>query len=443
MREIFSDRARLQGILDFESALARAESHAGVIPPSAADVIKKHCDAQHFSYSELAEAASAAGNIAIPIVSALRRRVANENAKAAEFVHWGATSQDAIDTGLVLQIRRGVALLDADAGRLATALAKLAAKHATTPILGRTWLQPAVPITFGLTAVGWLGAVERSRKQLAQAARAASAIQLGGAAGSLAALGDRGLDVAQSLSKELSLELPSLPWHAHRDRIVNLGAALGVLIGALGKIARDISLLMQSEIGEVSEPAAPGRGISSTMPQKHNPVACAAALAAATRAPGLVATLFAGMPQEHQRGLGGWQAEWDTLPELFVLAAGALGPLTGVAEGLVVNTARMRQNIDATNGLVMAESVAMALTPSVGREAAISLVEAAIQRALDQRIQLRAALAGDAEVSRHLTPPLLDQIFSLDDHVKAAERLVERALAESKVRLKPDTTERV
>ena len=163
----------------------------------------------------------------------------------------------------------------------------------------------------------------------------------------------------------------------------------------------------------------------------------------ATRAPGLVATLFAGMPQEHQRGLGGWQAEWDTLPELFVLAAGALGPLTGVAEGLVVNTARMRQNIDATHGLVMAESVTMALTPSVGREAAISLVEAAIQRALDQRIQLRAALGGDAEVSRHLTPPLLDQIFSLDDHVKAAERLVERALAESKVRLKPDTTERV
>ena len=165
------------------------------------------------------------------------------------------------------------------------------------------------------------------------------------------------------------------------------------------------------------------------MPQKHNPVACATALAAATRAPGLVATLFASMPQEHQRGLGGWQAEWDTLPELFVLAAGALSPLAGVAEGLVVNTARMRQNIDATNGLVMAESVAMALTPSVGREAAISLVEAAIRRALDQRGHLRAALASDAEVSRHLTPQMLDQIFSLDDHVKAAERLVERALA--------------
>jgi 3-carboxy-cis,cis-muconate cycloisomerase len=440
MRETFSDRSRLQGILDFEAALARAEARVGVIPAAAADVIKGHCVAEHFDFTELAVAASSAGNIAIPTVAALRRRVAKDDAKAADFVHWGATSQDAIDTGLVLQIRRGAALLDADADRLADVLAKLAEAHAATPILGRTWLQAAVPITFGLTAAGWLDAVERSQEHLAQAARAAGVIQLGGAAGSLAALGDRGRDVAQALAKELALESPELPWHAHRDRIVNLGAALGALIGTLGKIARDISLLMQSEIAEVSEPAAPGRGTSSSMPQKRNPVACAAALAAATRAPGLVATLFAGMPQEHQRGLGGWQAEWDTLPELFLLAADALSHMLGAAEGLVVNTARMRENIDAANGVVMAESVTMALTPAIGRERANALVETASRRALDQRVHLRVALASDGEASRHLTPQMLDQIFSLDAHVKAAEGLVARALDAAKVRLKPDTT---
>jgi 3-carboxy-cis,cis-muconate cycloisomerase len=448
MRETFSEHSRVQGILDFEAALARAEARVGMIPAGAADVIKGHCVAEHFDFRELAAAASSAGNIAIPIVSALRRRIAKDDAKAADFLHWGATSQDAIDTGLVLQIRRGAALLDADAGRLADVLAKLAERHAATPILGRTWLQAAVPITFGLTAAGWLGAVERSQEQLAQAARAASVIQLGGAAGSMAALGDRGPDVARALAKELALDLPSLPWHAHRDRIVNLGAALGALIGTLGKMARDISLLMQSEIAEVSEPSAPGRGTSSSMPQKSNPVACAAALAAATRAPGLVATLFAGMPQEHQRGLGGWQAEWDTLPELFLLAADALRQMLGAAEGLVVDTARMRANIDATKGVVMAESVAMALTPAIGRERANALVEAASRRALDQRIHLRAALAGDGEVSRHLTPQMLDQLFSLETHIKAAEGLVTRTLAVAKVRLpsaalgpgKPDTT---
>jgi 3-carboxy-cis,cis-muconate cycloisomerase len=429
MREIFSSRGRVQGILDFEGALARAESQVGVIPAAAADIIKSHCAAEHFNITDLAAAASTAGNIAIPIVSALRTRIAKDDARAADFLHWGATSQDAIDTGLVLQIRRGAASLDADASRFADLLAALAEKHAATPILGRTWLQAAVPITFGLTVAGWLGAVERAQAQLAKAARAAGVIQLGGAAGSLAALGDRGRDVTRALAKELALDAPDLPWHAHRDRIVNLGAALGTLIGTLGKMARDISLLMQSEIAEVSEPAAPGRGTSSSMPQKHNPVACAAALAAATRAPGLVATLFAGMPQEHQRGLGGWQAEWDTLPELFLLAADALGHLAGAAEGLVVNTARMRENIEATNGVVMAESVAVALTPATGRERANALVEAASRRALDQRIHLRAALAADGEVSRHLTPQTLDQIFSLDAYVKAAERMVARALA--------------
>jgi 3-carboxy-cis,cis-muconate cycloisomerase len=435
MREIFSNRGRVQGILDFEAALARAESQIGVVPAAAADVIKSHCVAEHFNFSELAAAASTAGNIGIPLVSALRKRIAKDDAQAAGFVHWGATSQDAIDTGLVLQIRRGAASLNAGAGRFADLLAALAEKHAATPILGRTWLQAAVPITFGLTVAGWLCAVERAQAQLAQAARAASVIQLGGAAGSLAALGDRGRDVTRALAKELALDAPDLPWHAHRDRIVNLGAALGTLIGTLGKIARDISLLMQSEIAEVSEPAAPGRGTSSSMPQKHNPVACAAALAAATRAPGLVATLFAGMPQEHQRGLGGWQAEWDTLPELFLLAADALGHLVGAAEGLVVNTARMRENIEATNGVVMAESVAVALTPATGRERANALVEAASRRAFDQRIHLRAALAADGEVSRHLTPQTLDQIFSLDAYVKAAERLVAGALGARPARM--------
>jgi 3-carboxy-cis,cis-muconate cycloisomerase len=437
MRAVFSDRSRLQGILDFESALARAQSQLGIIPAAVAPVIQKHCVADLFDISTIAKGAASAGNVAIPVVSALRRLVAaaasdaaeaSGPASAASFVHWGATSQDAIDTGLVLQIRDAGETLDVDAKRLSRALRALAEKHAATPILGRTWLQQAVPITFGLKAAGWFSAVERSRARLGRAARAASVVQFGGAAGSLASLGNCGLEVADALAKELHLDVPDLPWHAHRDRIVEVGSAVGMLIGTLGKIARDISLLMQSEVAEVTEPSVPGRGTSSSMPQKQNPVACATVLAAATRAPGLVAALLSAMPQEHERGLGGWQAEWETLPDLFLLASGAASYMSAAIEGLTVNADRMLDDIDASRGLVMAEAVTMALAPIVGRERAHSMVEVASRRASDEGRHLRDVLASDAETSQHLKTLTLDRLFTLDVHVKAAERLVHHAL---------------
>jgi 3-carboxy-cis,cis-muconate cycloisomerase len=401
------------------------------VPADAADAIARRCQAGLFNLPSLAADAESAGNLAIPAIAALRQLVAQEDAAAAGFVHWGATSQDALDTGLILQIRTGTGWLDAKAGSLIEHLTSLAEKHAATPMLGRTWLQAAVPITFGLAVAGWLCAVERSRARLARAVREASVIQFGGAAGSLASLGPRGNIVAEALAKELQLDVPEIPWHAQRDRIVDVGAALGSLVGTLGKTARDISLLMQTEVAEVSEPAAPGRGTSSSMPHKRNPVASAAVLAAATRAPGLVTTLLAGMSQEHQRGLGGWQAEWSTLPELFLVAADALSHVTDAIGGLVVNPARMRENIDATHGLVMAEAVAMALTPALGRQRAQERVEAASRVAEEQRIHLRDALARDNEVSRHLTSQKLDDIFSLDEHTRTAAELVKRVLAAS------------
>jgi 3-carboxy-cis,cis-muconate cycloisomerase len=443
MRAVFSDRSRLQAMLDFESALARAESGLGIIPVAAAQAIGKQCVADRFDIAELAKEAATAGNIAIPVVSALTRLVFAEARTAASlatpvsppsppslasFVHWGATSQDAIDTGLVLQIRRAAATLDIDAERLSKALRRLAEKHAATPIVGRTWLQHAVPITFGLKAAGWFSAVERSRTRLEQATQAASVIQFGGAAGSLASLDDRGLDVARALAKELDLDVPDLPWHAHRDRIVDVGSALGVWIGTLGKIARDMSLLMQSELAEVAEPSAAGRGTSSSMPHKQNPVACAAVLAAATRAPGLVATLLSAMPQEHERGLGGWQAEWETLPELFLLASGAVSHMSTAIEGLQVNAERMLEDMDTSRGLVMAEAVTMALASAVGRERAHRIVTAACRLAVAEGIHLRDVLAKDREASTHLEADALNRLFMLDVHVKAAERLVRHAL---------------
>jgi 3-carboxy-cis,cis-muconate cycloisomerase len=365
--------------------------------------------------------------------------VAAENANAASFVHWGATSQDAIDTGMVLQVRDAMDAFAPDADRLLKTLGGLAHKYATTPIAGRTWLQHAVPITFGLKAAGWFAAVGRGWARVARAAQSAFVIQLGGAAGSLASLGDRGPDVAQALAKELRLDLPDLPWHAQRDRIADLGSALAILIGTLGKVARDISLLMQSEIAEVAEPSTPGRGTSSSMPHKRNPVACAVTLAAATRAPGLVAVLLAALPQEHERGLGGWQAEWETLPELFLLASGALSHMADAIEGLTVDAERMRENIEATRGLVMAEALTMALAPSVGRELARTIVERASRRALEERLHLRDVVAGDDEIAKHLSKSTLDKLFNLDAHVKAAERLTQRALnAPTKPACEPD-----
>ena len=429
MREIFSDRGRLQGMLDFEAALARAEARLGVIPKAAAPPIEAQCQEKLFDIDALAPAAALAGNTAIPMVKALTALVGKKDKEAAGYVHWGATSQDAMDTGLVLQLRSAFDLIDADLERLADALARLAKKHKRTPMAGRTWLQQALPITLGLKAAGALSAVERHRMRLNKLRAHGLVIQFGGAAGTLASLGERGLEIAKALAAELKLGDPDIPWHAHRDRIAEVATTLGLLVGTLGKIAQDIALMMQSEVGEAFEPAAPGRGGSSTMPHKRNPVGCAVVLAAATKVPALVSVMLAAMVQEHERGLGNWHAEWETLPEICMLCAGALGQIVQMIEGLEIDAARMRDNLDATHGLIMAEAVCAALAPKLGREAAHALIEAACCRAMEQNKSLRDVLAKDARVGKLLAAADIDRLVDPAHYLGAAEQLVDRVLA--------------
>jgi 3-carboxy-cis,cis-muconate cycloisomerase len=329
----------------------------------------------------------------------------------------------------VLQLRRGLDRFLPETQKLADSLAALAQVHASTPMVGRTWLQHAVPITFGLKAAGWCAAVDRARNRIAHAGDAACVLQFGGAAGSLASLGEVAPAMSTFLAAELNLPEPDLSWHAHRDRLVDLAAALALFAGVLGKIARDVSLMMQAEVGELSEPAVSGRGGSSTMPHKRNPVACAVMLAAAGRVPHLVASLFAAMPQEHERGLGGWQVEWETLPEIFSLTWGSARRAREAIDGLEVNADRMRSNIDLTRGLVCAEAVMMALALRIGRDRAHSLVEEASRSAVGSGAHLRDVLARTPSIAEHLDASALDAVFDYDRQAAHAQRLVERMLA--------------
>ncbi|HET7789127.1 MAG TPA: 3-carboxy-cis,cis-muconate cycloisomerase [Myxococcales bacterium] len=430
--ECLGDLARLQGMLDFEAALARAEARVGLVPADAAEAIAQKCRAGLFDLDRLAEAAARAGNPAIPLVSALTALVAAENAGAARYVHLGATSQDAMDTGLVLQLRRLCEGLSGDLGRLSAALGRLAAAHRETVLAGRTWLQQAPPVTFGLKAAGWLDAVGRHAARLFDLMPRTLVLQFGGASGTLASLGGRGLEVAEALSRELRLPMPALPWHAHRDRLAELGAFLGILAGTLGKMGRDVSLLMQTEVSEAFEPAGEGRGVSSAMPQKRNPVSSAVALAAAARAPGLVATLLSAMAQEHERGLGGWQAEWETLPELGGLAAGSLAAMAEAMEGLEVDPERMRRNLAARGGVALAEAASSALAQRIGRPQATRIVARASRRALETERTLLETLCADPAVTEHLSPADLAVILEPRAYLGVASSFIDRVLAAGK-----------
>ena len=341
----------------------------------------------------------------------------------------GSTSQDAIDTGLVLQLRSALDLVDADVVRLSDALARLAEEYKKTPMAGRTWLQQALPITFGLKLAGALSAIERHRARLRDMRARVLVIQFGGAAGTLASLGSKGLEVAKGLAAELNLGEPDIAWHAHRDRVVEVATTLGLLVGTLGKVGCDVSLLMQTEIGEAFEPAAAGKGGSSTLPHKRNPVGAAVVLAAATKVPALVSVMLSAMAQEHERGLGNWQAEWETLPEICMLSAGALGQVVQIIEGLEIDTARMRHNLDATHGLILAEAVSTALAPKLGREAAHGLIEQACRRAVEQNKPLRDVLAQHAKAGKLLSVTELDRLFDPANYLGVAEQFVDRVLA--------------
>ncbi|MDQ7757957.1 3-carboxy-cis,cis-muconate cycloisomerase [Xanthomonas sontii] len=426
---LFDDRARLQAMLDVEAALARAQARCGVIPADAVAPIAAACDAARYDLPALAAATALAGNPAIPLVKALTAQVAATDEDAARWVHWGATSQDIIDSGAVLQLRAALDHVEAQLDALCAALAALAQRERDTGLPGRTLLQQAVPVTFGLKAAGWLDALQRSRRRLQALREDALVLQFGGAAGTLAALQSQGLAVAEVLAAELRLPLPALPWHAARDRIGEIGAAFALLAGSLGKIGRDVALLMQSEVAEAFEPAAAGKGGSSAMPHKRNPVGCVVAIAAATRAPGLLATLFAALPQEHERAVGGWHAEWETLPELVRLSAGSLAQVRVLIEGLELDRARMAAHLDSHGGLLYAEAVAVTLAAHLGKAAAHALVETAVRRALATQQHLRAVLAEQPQVTAVLAPADLDALFASDSWRGMAAVWIERVLA--------------
>ena len=428
MGEVFSDAARIQRMLDFEAALARAEARCGLIPETAAPAIVAKCKAELIDNESLAVATAAALNPAIPLVKQLTALVAKDDSESARYVHWGATSQDANDTGLVLQIRQALNILEADLGVLCEGLTELARKYRSTPITGRTLMQHALPTTFGFKVAGWLDAMNRHRERLAETRARVLVVQFGGAVGTLAALEEKGLQVSEALASDLDLTLPAMPWHTQRDRMAETATTLGLCTGTLGKIARDISLHMQTEVAEVLEPAGKERGGSSTMPHKRNPVTAAAVLSAAMRVPGLVSTMLSAMIQEDERGLGDWHAEWETLPEIFRLAGGALHQLATIIPHLEVDTERMRRNLDATHGLISAEAVSMALAAHIGKSAAHELLEAASQRTLKSGKHFREELAQDRAITEYLSAAQLDRLCTPQNYLGVAEEFVDRVV---------------
>ena len=429
---IFPDSVRIQRMLDFERALAAAEARLSVIPKSAGLAISNHCKVELFDLQAIAQAAAAAGNLAIPLVKELTKLVARSDEEASRYVHWGATSQDVIDTGLVLQLREAFDAIEGELQRLSEKLTQLAQDHRATALPARTWMQHAIPTVFGLKVAGWLDAVMRHRERLRDTRERVVVLQFGGAAGTLASLGSDGLKVAQALAEELGLSLPAVPWHSHRDRIAEVGTTLALMVGTLGKIARDVSLQNQTEVGEVFESAGEGRGGSSTMPQKQNPVACSVILAAANQVPALAGALLSAMPQEHERGLGGWQAEWNILPELVRQAGGALHHARAMIDGLQFDTARMSQNLDATHGLIFAEAVAAALAKHIGKQEAHQLVEECCRRAVADKKHLRDILSGAAEIKSRLTPADLDSLFQPLNYLGVTNEFIDRTIAASK-----------
>jgi len=441
MAAVMSDGALLRHMAAFEGALAAAQADAGLIPRQVAETIARAADALAFDEPAMFAEALKGGTVAIPLVKALTSAVREISPDAAASVHFGATSQDAIDSGLVLQLGEALVIIDREMTRLAEAAAALARAHAKTVMLGRTMMQPATPITFGLKAAQWLLAIAESRTRLRAHAGAALKAQFGGAAGSLGSLGDHGAATARHLATRLAAMNAyeparaqaaagtPLPWHTRRGALLALASELAIATGAAGKIARDVALMMQFELGETFEPAEAGRGGSSAMPHKRNPVRCMLTVAAALRTPGLMGTLLSGMVQEHERALGGWQSEWGALPELVKCCAGALDNMATTLAGLNVDGDRMRANFDALNGLPMTEMLALALAPHLGRTEAFALVEKAARQVGSGGKSLAEVVKADAQASGALPGAEIDRILDPASALGATQDFIESALA--------------
>lgn len=430
--QLFSDETVLRAMLDFEVALARSEADSGVIPKKAAKAIAAAAKSSAFDIPALVHDTFRAGTPGIPVAKALREIVQQHDSSAAAFVHWGATSQDVADTALVLLLKRAQPMLIKDLDRIERALRKTSDDHKNTVMLGRTLLQPAPAITFGLKAAAWLGAVHRSRESLAAAFTQSLIVQFGGASGTLASLGSKGPETARALAKHLGLACPSAPWHTQRDRLAQLMCSCGVLVGSLAKIARDVSLLMQSEVGEASEPGGDGRGGSSTMPHKRNPIACTLTLAASNRVPSLVAAFLTGMVQEHERAAGGWQSEWSTVAGIIQSTGVAAESLAEVLEGLTVDTKKMRSNIERTNGAIFAERASLLLTEKLGRDAAHKLLQQATRTSESEGKHLADVLRTIPEVTKNIPKATLDELELPGKYLGSAEHFRTQLLNEAR-----------
>ncbi len=426
MSAIFSHEAHVQAMLTFEAALARAETHVGILPQEAAAQIEAVCRVERFDVAQLYREALTAGTPAIPLVRMLTAQVEGD---AQKFVHWGATSQDAIDTALMLQIRQGLDLLIDELYGVATACAKLAEGHRQTLMAGRTLLQQAVPITFGLKAARWLSLVLRQMQALRQHRERILAVQLGGAAGTLASLGEDGLRVVELLAEELGLPVPDIPWHTERDRITEIAASLGIVAGAMSKIAGDIALLAQTEVDEATEGAGPGKGSSSAMPQKHNPVDATNALASARLALGEVPVLLSAMAQEHERAIGGWQAEWVAIPNLFRYTASVVEHVRLAVAGLQIHTQRMSTNLNMTHGLIMAESLTLALARHIGKSEAHSMVQILCAKAVTSDTSLRQVALAESRLRSLLSTEEIDTALNPAHYLGSTNTFIDRALA--------------
>jgi 3-carboxy-cis,cis-muconate cycloisomerase len=433
MLDIVSDRRWLEAMLDFEAALAKAEAAVGVIPEAAAATIISCCEVEYFDIAEIGRRTTLAGNPAIPLVAMLTAKVKELDPAAAEFVHYGATSQDVIDSamGYLIGDARGVILKRLEG--CCHALADLADKYRATPMAGRTLLQHALPISFGLKCANWLNPLVHCHDEIL--IKSPQWLQFGGAVGTLAALGDKALEVGAELLKAGAMRKRNgrgwqsftgrdAPWHTMRAHQHLIACQAGVLTAAFGKIARDITLLMQTEVAEVFEPTAPGKGGSSTLPHKRNPVQSVAVVAAATRTPGLVATMLSSGLQEHERGAGGWHAEWDVMRELLVLTGTAALHMETMLSGLEIDTARMRSNLEMTKGLIMAERVTFALAPTLGKSKAKSFMEAACKQALSEGEHLREVLKRSPE-AQSLD---LDVLFDPATYLGASSTFIDRTL---------------
>jgi len=419
-REV-SDNAWLQALLDAEGALARAQAAVGLVPADAAVAISAACSGTRFDIESLGRRAGAAGNPVVPLVHDLRAMVGDD---IGRHVHLGATSQDIIDTAMMLVAHRALEPVLDDLAAVANECATLAATHRDTILPARTLMQDAAPTSFGLKAAGWLVALHEARATLLKVRDRRLAVQLGGAVGNLAALGSAGPAVAAAFANELHLDLPTVPWHTNRVRVAELASALGVACGVLGKIAVDLILLAQTEVGEARQQAGSG---SSSMPQKRNPTSAILTVAAARRAPGLVSTLLATMVQEHERAAGSWHAEWVTVSDLLAITGAAAAHSRAALDGLVVDTERMQAHV-AGNDLLMAEAVAASLARAMGAGEAHELVRSCARAAEVQQISLRAALLENSRVAAVLSVDELDDLLDPRTHLGANQELIDAAL---------------